>query len=299
MIGAVAPGKVGAVARIIGGSGDYKLEPDPKEITVNSLVKPLAPGDLPRMHSSTDMTRVVRREFLGLIPVNNATDGPAQVRFVINPGDATTFPWLHNVARNYAQWLPLGMAFEYKATCGTAVAATPNIGVIRCATQYDVYEPRFGADVGRMMNHFASSSCAPHTSLMHAVECAPEQTPIKPLFIRPENPGGGVAGVEHDDLEEKIPNATMTLHRDAAFDARLYDLGRFEMQNSGATALYVAGELWITYDIVLMKPRIQYTGGNKYDTNYEIPLPEPPTITLRPEYTMAVYDVDIVADPEV
>lgn len=274
--------------RVLTGSGDYKeLTPAPADLAVNSLVKPLTQPDVPFMHNTNDWIRITRREYLHDIGmVASPTDPFAQVRRVINPGDALTFPWLHNVARNYTQWLPLGMVFEYEPTCGTGIATTPNVGVIRMATQYDVYQPIFGADLGRILNHFFASSGAPYNAMTHCIECAPNQTPIRPLFIRPESV------LQHRDVEKKTGGIDLVLHDDATFDARLYDLGRFEMCNSGSVAGYTAGQLWVSYDIILLKPRIQLSGGFTYDSDFAVPIPDPPAITLRNEYTMAVTDVD-------
>lgn len=273
------------------GFGDYE-ETGP-EVHTNSLVKPLTTNSIPFMHTSNEAIRVTRREFIGIVPVlPSRTDVAAQIRRVLNPGDAQTFPWLHNLARNYTQWLPAGMVFEYRATCGTGIATTPNIGVVRMTTQYDVYQPIFGSDVVRMMNHFFTQTTSPFASTSHAIECAPEQTSIKPLFIRPE------AVLQHRDVETKSGDITLIEHSDATFDARLYDLGRFEMNNSGGVASYEAGELWITYDIVLMKPRQQLTNGFTYDSDFVV-ADQSNTVTLRNEYTMALTDVEVIPDEPV
>lgn len=280
----------GLIKSVLLGSGDYgevKVGPAPADLAVNSLVKPLTAPDVPFMHNTNDWIRVTRREYIADIPVIvSPTDNAAQVRRTLNPGDAQTFPWLHNIARNYQQWLPLGMCFEYIPTCGTGIATTPNIGVIRAATQYDVYQPVFGADIRRILNHFFAVSGAPYEAITHCIECAPNQTPIRPLYIRPE------AVLEHDDIEKKTGGVDLVLHRDATFDARLYDLGRFEMNNSGSVANYAGGQLWISYDIVLLKPRLELSGGFTYDSDFTVPLPDPPVLTLRNEIVMAVTDAD-------
>jgi hypothetical protein len=280
---------VGGALKILSGMGDY----NETKIGTNSLVRPLHDQAIPFMHSSNESIRVTRREFLGVIGmVPNPADTFAQFYRVLNPGDAATFPWLHNMARNYTQWVPCGIVFEYNATCGTGIATTPNIGTIRMATQYDVYEPKFGSDFVRLNNHFFSSTGAPYISHSHAIECAPDHVSIKPLFIRPEHT------LQHTDIATTVGALTLTTHADPSYDARLYDLGRFEMLNSGSVAAYNAGELWITYDIILMKPRVQLTNGFTYVTDYTVP-DQTATLTQIPEYNMAVYDVDLdVAEAE-
>jgi hypothetical protein len=284
----------GVAKKVLLGQGDYKevVSPAPGDLNVNSLVKPLVQSDVPFMHNTNDWIRITRREYIGDVGmVPTATDNAAQPRHVLNPGDAGTFPWMHNIARNYKQWLPLGICFEYVPTCGTGIATTPNVGVIRMATQYDVYEPVFGADFPRILNHFFASSGAPYNAITHCIECAPNQTPIRPLFIRSEE------SLEHRDVEKKTGGIDLTLSEDATFDARLYDLGRFEMNNSGSVAPYTAGQMWISYDIVLLKPKLAQRGGITYDSDFIVPLPDPPVLTLRNEVTVAVTDASAALIP--
>lgn len=278
------------------GKGDYQQVGNGIEkaaINTNSLVKPLTTNSIPFMHTSNEAMRVTRREFIGNIPVAVSTNDPAgQPAYVINPGDAVTFPWLHNLARNFQQWMPLGIVFHYRATCGVTSTVSPSLGVVRMATQYDVYQPLFGGDIARITNHFFSQTTSPFASTDHAVECAMEQTAIKPLWIRPE------ALLEHDDIKVDSGPVHLVEHRAATFDARLYDLGRLEFLNSGSPTggAYVSGELWVTYDIILMKPRVQLTGGFTYQSTFTVPV-ETQDLTVRNEYTMALEDLELTVDP--
>jgi len=278
------------------GKGDYVQSGNGVNnagVMTNSLVKPLTTNSIPFMHVSNEGTRITRREFIRPIAVAVTGNDPAgKPAFVINPGDALTFPWLHNIARNYQQWMPLGIIFHYRATCGVTSTVSPSLGVVRMATQYDVYQPLFNEDVQRITNHFFAQTTSPFASTDHAVECALDQTAIKPLWIRPE------ARLQHDDIKVDSGPVHLVEHREATFDARLYDLGRLEFLNTGSPTggAYTAGELWITYDIMLLKPRVQLTNGFTYGSDFIVPTEES-TVTLRNEYTMAVEEIDLTVDP--
>lgn len=100
----------------------------------------------------------------------------------------------------------------------------------------------FGSKV-QMENYENSVSCKPSVNMTHYVECARKDTPIDVPYIR----GGAVP---------------------AGADPRLYDIGRFQIAASGQqTSGGQLGELWVSYEIELLKPRIlPGTGGSFQDS---------------------------------
>jgi len=273
------------VASILHGSGDYTVGPPPEDISANTLVKPLAAPQVPFMHSSEQGVRVTHREYIMDVSIGTFAS-PWTQQLVINPGDARMFPWLSQIARNYTQWIPMGMAFEMKSTVMPGVASvTPQYGTFTMATNYDVYAPLFGNDRVRMLNHFFANSGGPTDTQLHLVECAPDQTPLKVMFIRQGNTFG---------VESKV-EGILTYDSTLTYDARLYDLGRLELlgiNSPAAASTYVVGELWVSYDILLTKPQIQSGSGFTYLSSLEAE-PITQTVVERPEIVHAVTSIAV------
>lgn len=185
------------------------------------------------MHGTDEgFVRVRHREFIG---DKQMRQGFNSTNLAINPANFKLFPWLSQIAPNFEQWQLLGAVLEYKTTSGEFTAApTPSLGTVSIATRYNVLSRPFSTKQ-EVLNHQFAVSTRPSQSVMHPIECAPAQTANQPLYIR---------------LADQDP--------DLAYDARLYDLGTIQVvSEAGAQVVdYTGGELWITYDILLIKPRL-------------------------------------------
>jgi len=84
-----------------------------------------------------------------------------------------------------------------------------------------------------MENYEFGASVKPSCSLMHPIECAKAQSVLGDLYVR-ATPG--------------VP---------AGSDRRLYDFGNFQIASNGCQGTSVnLGELWVTYEIELFKPKV-------------------------------------------
>jgi len=95
-----------------------------------------------------------------------------------------------------------------------------------------------------MQNYTYANSCKPSSSMLHPVECANFQTPMKVFYVR--------SGPLPDNADEKT-----------------YDLGNFNIATEGLsvpapTDQQSIGELWATFEIEFFKP--------KFDPNSAEPL---------------------------
>jgi len=105
------------------------------------------------------------------------------------------------------------------------------------ATQYNVYERNF-TNSQFMENTQYSCSGKPSISLLHAVECSKFQNVNSVLYM-------------DDDI--------------AGDDQRFEDLGKFSIATEGMQQTEcVIGELWVSYDVELLKPR-QQSVSDVYD----------------------------------
>lgn len=209
------------------GRGDYDVAAPP--VAVNSMAAGSMAAQVPQFSGSDGTIRVCHREYLGTIAVTNPF---AYYRLRIDPTDPTTFPWLSPIARTFQQWKPLGVVFEFIPTCGTAISSTnPAMGVVACKTAYNV-DAISPANMSEVLNsHFATSG-APYQTQMTAVECAEASQPFKWWKVR-------------SDLD----NPTEAENQLYQFATQYYAV-------EGAQTTYVAGQLWISYDILLTQPKV-------------------------------------------
>lgn len=226
-LGSLAGGAVSAVT----GFGDYY------GITGKNM-------SVPRVFNRSKRHGVAIRheEYLGDI-VTSATPGAFQIQgFNINPGLGVTFPWLEQIATNFEEYILEGCLFTYKSmSCDALNSTNTALGTVIMATNYNAGNPLF-ASKAEMESYEFASSCKPSMSMVHPVECNPHQNPISELYIR---------------------NGTVP----SGQDIRLYDLGRFQIATTGFQGASVSiGELWISYQVCLLKPKM--FNGLGLDTGY-------------------------------
>lgn len=227
--GAVAGRAIQQGIKRITGIGDYKESGRPLNMG----------GSVPQfanvVKGESGGIRVQHREYIQDIQGSVAF---AIQAFTLNPGLNDTFPWLDAVAANFEQYHIHGMQFYFKATSATAVASTNTaLGTVILATQYNANAAAF-SNKQQMENYQFAQSGVPFNDICHSLECDPKQSTISRLYIRTGS----------------VPSGQ---------DARLYDFGVFYLATVGMQAASTIGELWVTYDIELLKPRIVGgSGGN-------------------------------------
>lgn len=237
-LGSMVAGPAGAgVGRNVGawvskliGSGDYT-------VVENSLIRGSAHG-VPTFNITGHSVRIKHREYLGDITGSTAFSSRA---YLLQPGSTVTFPWLSQIAKGFQQYKFHGLVFCFNSTSASALNSTNTaLGTLIMATQYNVNRPTFTSKM-EMEGYEFSCATKPSESLMHPIECDPKQLVMEDLYIR----SGAVPSNE---------------------DARLYDMGKFQVATVGMQAAANIGELWVTYDIELLKPRLPPGGdfGGEY-----------------------------------
>lgn len=193
-----------------------------------------------RVHnkSHSGETVVRHREYLGDV-ISSATAGKFEIAtYAINPGVEQTFPWLAQLAVNFEQYRIEGMLFEFRSMSGDAITSVNTaLGSVIMATQYNAANPPF-SNKSEMENYEFGTSCKPSATMIHPIECARMQTTIDELYTR----------------SSAVPYGQ---------DPRLYDIGKFSIATVGCQGTSVnLGELWITYQVALLKPKLYTTLGN-------------------------------------
>jgi len=215
---------------MISGQGDYDIS----GITHNSLIGKVSPT-VPVFSSTTaGLVRVQHREYI--TDILSSTDFNL-LEFPINPALPVTFPWLSRLAQNFEQYQIHGLIFEFKSGSSDALNSTNTaLGYVICATEYNSLAPGYQNKL-EMENALFACSTKPSLSTIHAVECAPNQSPLNILYTR--------TGFENI----------------GASDIRFYDLGKFNLATIGMQAIGAnIGELWVSYDISMMKTRFLEPG---------------------------------------
>ncbi|QMW68654.1 capsid protein [Crucivirus-99] len=190
---------------------------------------------------------VVRhREYLGDIRTDLNTAGAFNIAsYGINPGDERTFPWLSQIACNYEEYDMQGCVFEFRSMSANALNSTNTaLGTVIMATQYNAASDPFESKA-QMENYQYGCSSKPSENLMHPIECEPRQTVLGNLLY---TRGGAIP---------------------AGDDPRLFDLGNFSIATQGGQATNVnLGELWVTYQVCLLKPKLYSFLGNDINAYY-------------------------------
>jgi hypothetical protein len=223
--------------RIVTGYGAYKSGRGNK----------LFAGNPPTVQNSSSGFIIRHREYIQDMVSSQAFAGFA---FPINPGLPSCFPWLSTVAQNFEEWVPRGIIFEFKTMSSDAVVssnANAGLGTVIMATEYNPYNGNF-ANKQQMENYEFAQSCKPSCSIIHAVECSKKQNPMGSYFVR----------------TQAVPSTQ---------DQRLYDIGVFQIASQGmqGSAAVAIGEIWVSYEIELRKPRIPVgvAGDDDGNSNFD------------------------------
>ena len=220
---------VGAGVSRIFGQGDYVM-PQRNSLLVNGV---------PSFSPLTSGFRLRHREYITDI---QSSIGFASTSYSINPGLNDLFPWLSAVAQNFEEYKIHGMVVYLNTTAATAVSSTNTaLGLWGVVTQYDPSEIPFTTKQ-QCENYVGCQTSVPSCSLIHGIECKPSANVLDKYFVR--------SGIN--------PSAE---------DLKFYDLGKIQVFTQGSQAVSTIGEMWISYDIEFMKPRLPTSGENAVFTD--------------------------------
>jgi len=236
-----APG-IGSAMKIMG-YGDYKVS---KNILLDESNGP------PEIVNRGKEFVVRHREYImDIYSASGSANGvsPFNIQgFAINPGQFNTFPWISQIATKFEQYRIEGIIFEYKSMYSDAVVTQNGaLGNVVLATEYNSGQPAF-VNKQQMENYEFAQSVKPSCSVIHPIECARKQSVLSELYVR----GGSVPSGE---------------------DVKTYDFGDFYIATvgvplGGAGAAVNLGELWVSYQISFLKPKIATSGATYIDSGW-------------------------------
>lgn len=237
-VGAKLGGDAASYLSRITGMGDYEVEK-------NTVLTNNSP---PSFSANGDGVRIRHREYLQ--DLNGSTVFTNQ-SFLINPGNSLMFPWLSTLASSFEVYQFNGLVIEFKSTSADALNSTNTaLGVVILATNYDVLDPKFTAKRQAEAYEFVTST-KPSCSVIHPVECKPGKNVLDLLYVTQIQTLSGLP---------------------ADADPRLYYMGNTQVMCEGMQAVADIGELWVSYDITFMRPKLptpigsQYSYGHWYGT---------------------------------
>jgi hypothetical protein len=242
-LGSAAGTSLGGMVSKWLGQGDYVLNS-------NSLVNKFrSSGDIPNMHANGQAVVVRHREYVA--DVSSNINFTVNASYALNPGLASSFPWLSGIAQQYQEYSWKGIIYEFVSTSGDVVASTNTaLGTVMLATDYRATQSAFTNKL-QLLNQYFSCDAKPSECFCHPIECNPKENPYNVQYVR----GGAVPAGE---------------------DQKTYDLGVVYLATQGMQAASIdVGELWVSYEVELRKP-IPADISNLYglDASYTIAAPD-------------------------
>lgn len=194
-----------------------------------------------RNYDVTNGTVIAHREYLGDIHTSSTAGAFSIESYAVNPGMSPTFEFLAQMAANYEQYAIEGLIFTFRSMAAESTNSNNiALGTVIMAADYSVNTPGFTSKAEMEASQYAMS-CKPSESMHFPVECDPSQTPVDLLYIRTGS----------------IP---------ANSDLRLYDHCNMYIATQGFQGTGVnIGELWVSYQVALLKPRMWAALGNTID----------------------------------
>jgi len=194
-----------------------------KRISVPSAIGNLVKTSTPELSSSftgDGRVRIRHREYIADIAGSVAF---ASTAFALNPGIATTFPWLSVIAANYESYKFNKLSFQFSTEKPTSVG-----GSLLMAIDFDANDAAPTTKSGIMAYH--NSVRCPVWSQTDYIADKPDLNKLPQHYIRSTTVSGT--------------------------DLKTYDLGNLFVCTSGCADTTALGELYVIYDVELITPQL-------------------------------------------
>jgi len=209
------------------GCGDYVVNEAPVS---NSLLKGGGNG-YASFGNNGQSTRIQHREYLFDLSQGPTAGVFSNTSFAINPGVLASFPYLAPIAANFEEYRINGLVFEFISTTSPYLAGGA-MGSVVMSMQYNPSAPLFSSKI-QMENSDFAISARPDQSMVYGVECA-----------------------------MNMQNMYLVRQGTSAAPLTATDLGIMQIAvQSPIAASTILGEVWVSYDIELMRPKAQTAGA--------------------------------------
>lgn len=219
----------GFLAKLLG-HGDYSLVTENTLARASAVVPEGTP--IPRFASSEHSVRLSHVEYAGPVEVPVAPLPFSATTWDVSPVNSSLFTWLSKVAENFQLFRLEGAVLVYRS-CTSPYSANPAMGTIALSQQIDPNATPYSS-MSEVLNSAYAVGGRPDHDLFFALECDPSLRPMSTMYIR-RPPGLG-----------------------AVSDKRFTSMGQLQVSTEGlsGTAGTKLGDLYLTVDIVLMRPQL-------------------------------------------
>jgi hypothetical protein len=198
-----------------------------KQASVASAYSTGQSSQPPRISATRDSARIVHRELVESVVGTSAYAVASQ--FPLNPGMASTFPWLSSQAQAWEQYRFNKLKFCYYTRTGST---TP--GSVQLIPDYDA------ADLAPASEQIASS----YEDVSEDVPWKDIECELRPSAMHPMGP------------KKFIRTGALA----ANLDIKTYDVGTLFVGTTDGTAVNW-GKLWVEYDVTFYSPQLNPSGS--------------------------------------
>jgi len=236
-IGGLLGGGAGSLMQHFIGRGDY-------EVVNNCFLKD---GNMcePIINRSNSGGEIIRKtEFMGDV-ITSATPNTFRLTsYPVNVGLEQTFQFLSQIACNFEEYTLEGAYIEFRSMSGDSLNSVNSaLGTVIMAANYNSGSPNF-TNKNQMENYEGGISSKPSSNLRYFMECAKNRNVLENLYVR----------------SGEVPTNQ---------DIRMYDLCNFQIATMGFQGSSVnIGELYITYQVSLRKPKLYAALGSYQNFGY-------------------------------
>jgi hypothetical protein len=173
-------------------------------------------------------------EYVGEVTVANQPNFN-NVAYAINPGNATMFPWLSTIAKQFEKYRFESLVFIYRKEVSEFTTGGQT-GKVMMSVDFDASDPPPATKQ-------QIEDTMPHAD---AMPCESFDFPIDPRDLLP-------SGTDAKYVRTAgLPGST---------DIKTYDIGNLNVATSGVTVNTAVGELHVAYRVTLMKPVLENLAG--------------------------------------
>lgn len=243
LVGGPGGATMGALAGRALGEGIYELTGYGDYTIKENSIMAGHPPSVKNKSSGGGSVFISHKEYLGDVVSSSSANTFKIQKFPLQAGYGLTFPWLSQIAANFQEYRFHGLVFHFRSMSADALNSTNTaLGSLIMSTEYNAAAPDF-ASKSEMENAQFANSIKPSDSCLHFIECAKSSSVLSNLYVRT------------DDL----PSGSSQ-------DVRFYDMGNFYIASTGCQGTSVnLGELWVTYEVELFKPKIWAELGETID----------------------------------
>lgn len=232
LVGSSLGSTAGSLISKLTGFGSY-------HVSRNTIMTDSIPQFTSRMGDGT--IRIRHKEFITDVVSSSTIAAFQNLTYHISASDQQTFPYLSQIAINFEEYAFEGLVFQYVTSSGS-LSTTGQLGTVVGAVQFNSLATPYINKQQMEASTFGQSTVASQSCLF-PVECDAAQTPSNGIFynVRP-----GISNINNDP--------------------RWSQLGIFNLATVGMPAASeVVGELYVSYDCVLMKPILIQDSGAAAD----------------------------------